>query len=430
MRFRFFLFVAFLTFTKWKLFAQKIEFSDPVKLGSHINSEAEEILPLLSPDGSKLYFTRAFHRENVGGAYAGMDIWVADKLADGQWGDPTNKLKKWNDKDNNSVIGIRKEGDVIYFLNADSAQKGISFSKRVNNNWSNPEFVSIPGLSRGSFLGFYMNSSYDVLLISMRGRNSYGNEDIYVSLKNDEGNWEEPINVGPTINTDGFEISPFLSENKKYLFFSSNGHGGYGDADIFFSQRLYGSWDVWTKPVNLGRKINSKKFDAYFSMYGDSVGYYSSNIGNELSDIYKVDINLIEDSGTHANIARDRELLSDEEIQAVFGFDFKRVILFDRNSFELNDIAKETLWFIHNKIGGLTEVNLAIIGHTDIDGGETDNLKLSNARAGAVADYLRKLGMEGWRITTESYGKKLASFTIENQKSLDRKVEIFFYRLK
>jgi hypothetical protein len=90
--------------------------------------------------------------------------------------------------------------------------------------------------------------------------------------------------MGSTLNTSGFDISPFLSKTQDTLYFSSNGHGGSGDADIFYSVKQ-GSWTSWSKPTNLGAKINSPKFDAYFIHSGNQI-YWSSNRESERSDIY------------------------------------------------------------------------------------------------------------------------------------------------
>jgi hypothetical protein len=57
-------------------YSQELTFSQPIKLGSQINSDDEELNSLLSPDGKTLYFSRAFSERNKGGKYAGSDIWV------------------------------------------------------------------------------------------------------------------------------------------------------------------------------------------------------------------------------------------------------------------------------------------------------------------------------------------------------------------
>jgi outer membrane protein OmpA-like peptidoglycan-associated protein len=91
--------------------------------------------------------------------------------------------------------------------------------------------------------------------------------------------------MGENINSSGFEISPYLSPNDDTLFFSSDGFGGSGDADIFYSLRTGETWSDWSKPINIGPKINSPKFDAYFTFSGNNF-YWSSNRDNKLADIY------------------------------------------------------------------------------------------------------------------------------------------------
>lgn len=272
--------------------AQEIQFSDPVPLGSSINSESEEVSALLGPDGKTLYFVRAFDKRNKGGIGAGMDIWISQRDGKNRFSTATNDLKKWNNKFNNSIIGVRKDNQVVYLLNSYNTKPGIAFSKNLTGEWTPPELISIPGIQQLNLVGFYMHPSFSILLISIERADSQGKEDLYVSLKDSLDRWSEPLNLGSTINTGGFEISPFLSEDGKRLYFASDGHQGYGDADIFVAERLYNNWTLWTRPKNLGPKINSEKFDAYFSIYGDSVSFFSSNRASNFSDIYSSQVKI------------------------------------------------------------------------------------------------------------------------------------------
>jgi WD40-like Beta Propeller Repeat len=271
--------------------AQEIKFTDPIRLPPQINTPYEEIGPLLTPDRQSLYFVRAFDPQNKGGRGAGMDIWVSAQDVKGNWLPPSNKLR-WNNKLNNAVVGIKKDGKVIYLLNSYTNKSGVAFSKNLNGSWTAPEIIPMSGIEKLNLVGFFMNSNFDVLLISMVKDGSFGKEDLYVSLKDSLDRWGEPINLGATINTSGFEISPFLSDDGKKLYFASDGHKGYGDADILVSERLHNNWTLWTRPRNLGSKINSEKFDAYFSIYGDSVCYFSSNRSSDFSDIYKSKVSI------------------------------------------------------------------------------------------------------------------------------------------
>ena len=332
-----------------KCFAQRIEFQEPIKLNDSINSDAEELLPFLCEGGERLYFTRAFHEGNVGGRYAGSDIWTS-RYENGSWQAPHNELIPWNNKENNAVIGERKQGDVVYLLNAYKGKKGISFSKNVNGKWSKPETLAIPGLKTDDFVGFYVSPTYDFVLISMNKNGGYGQEDLYVSLKDPSGDWQEPISLGGTINTAGFEISPFLSDDQKYLYFSSDGHDGYGNADIFVSERLYGSWTVWSKPKNLGPIINTSYFDGYFSIYGDTTSFFASNREEGYLDIYTSRVklnskNVLQDS-VQRIIDETKRLLSDlkkddEMIQV--SSSVLEFLSFDFNSSELDKKLENSL---------------------------------------------------------------------------------------
>ena len=116
----------------------------------------------------------------------------------------------------------------------------------------------------------------------------FGGTDIYVS-RYDGGNWSAPINLGKTVNSKGNEMFPFIDE-KGNLYFSSDGHAGLGDLDIFFVQ-MDGTTSKG-QVINLGAPINSSKDD--FGIVTDAfrkAGYFSSNRkrGGVDDDIYKFD---------------------------------------------------------------------------------------------------------------------------------------------
>lgn len=258
---------------------------DGVKpLAGTVNSEAEESLPIFSKDSSALFFIRVFDAKNKGGLND-QDIWVSYRQTDGSYSE-CKQVTSLNTKYNNGVVGVNKNG--LYVLNTYEGkrdlEKGIAFTESKGSGWSSPEKIEVPTLDiDGDFYGFHINEDENVMLISYKGPETLGEEDLYVSLNQGSG-WSAPMNLGSDINTTGFEMSPFLSKNQDTLFFSSNGHGGMGDADIFYAVKN-GSWSEWHKPVNLGPKINSAKFDACFS-YSEEQVYWASNRDGELSDIY------------------------------------------------------------------------------------------------------------------------------------------------
>lgn len=91
--------------------------------------------------------------------------------------------------------------------------------------------------------------------------------DLYVSQKLDDKTWSKPINLGKSINTRYSERYPFLTPDLKTLYFSSDGHGGLGRLDIYMSTRLREDcWDCWTEPINLGPPVNSPGNDVEFRL--------------------------------------------------------------------------------------------------------------------------------------------------------------------
>lgn len=271
-------------------YAQFWRTSDVRRLEGTVNTGAEESSPVFSRDMSTLYFVRGHDVTNTGGE-EDQDIWYATRTELGSY-DGCQRLKNLNNKFNNAVVSLSKSDGRMYILNAymgkKDLEKGLAVSDGGGDSWKEPVKVEIPGLDiEGDFYGFFVNENENVILISYAGLNTLGNEDLYFTTRNGS-NWSPLTHMGSTINSAGYEIAPFLSDSGDTLFFSSNGFGGEGDADIFFSVKQ-GSWTNWSKPVNLGPKINSLKFDAYFSHNGRQA-FWSSNRDGELSDIYTLDI--------------------------------------------------------------------------------------------------------------------------------------------
>lgn len=381
---------------------QTLKFADPVKLSTSVNSDSEEVNPILSNDGQRLYFVRALHDENTGGKYAGMDIWMANRSGNSDWGNATNNIGVLNNKDNNAVIGIKSDNQVLYLLNTYNNHRGIAFSKYYNGKWSTPEVIEIPGINREDFVGFYMSPTYDVLLISMKGEKSQSNEDLYVSVKNSSGYWSQPISLGTTINTPGFEISPFLSRDKKRLYFASNGHGGYGDSDIFVAERLYESWTVWSTPKNLGNKINSSGFDAYLNIAPDSTVIFASNREGKLSDLYQTTLLGVERNSQLALkeslIQEARSILADLRNE---GSKREHFIEFEAGSTDIPEGEKSKLTAVIKDLNYQRYSRINLLSFAD----ENENKEVHNKRLDKIVNYLKLSGINEDKISVTSSGK-------------------------
>ena len=278
----------FLLSTAYSAQSQFWDFSPATKLSETINSNAEESMPMFSKDSSILYFVRTFDATNSGGSLD-QDIWYSTKNKKGFYG-KSEKLTTLNNKLNNAVCGMNADGASLYLINCYEGkhpkESGIAIAQKKGGSWGKPKSLKIPALKiKGDFINFFVSQDENVIILSYTGMDSKGKEDLYLIKKQVDGSWSNPLNLGTSINSSGFEISPFLSQGLDTLYFSTNGRGGMGDADIFYSVRQDDSWTNWSEPENMGDKINSSKFDAYL-ITSDNQFYWSSNRDGDKSDIY------------------------------------------------------------------------------------------------------------------------------------------------
>ncbi len=264
--------------------------TEPAKLKGEVNSGTFESHPILSKDSSTIFFTRVSFDSTSKKKY-NQDIWTSKKDASGFFVKPVS-ITKVNNELNNSIFGISSDGNTIYLFdcyNTDKktvSQNGFATCSKKGDTWGEIVQHKITNLIiKGNHYDFHINNDENVILISYAGPSSLGEEDLYVSFKKDNI-WSEPKHLGNKINSNKYDISPFLSNGQDTLFFSSNGFGGEGDADIFFSVRQDDSWTNWSTPQNLGNKINTPKFDAYFVKNGKNLYWSSSNDDTSNDDIY------------------------------------------------------------------------------------------------------------------------------------------------
>ncbi|MBL6448925.1 OmpA family protein [Fulvivirga sp. 29W222] len=262
------------------LIAQSVD-----RVFANINSIYDEQNPVLSPDGQTLYFTRSHHPGNVGGVIDKGDIWYSTLMVDHQWSTPKN-AKNLNNKEWNGVIGFSKDGSIMYLHNHYTESNGIVRTQGIakvtkqGGGWSSPKDINIPYYKNLSDnFGGYISKDEKVLVMSLESYGTKGGEDLYIMLKKENGTWGEPRNLGSTINTPFQEFSPFLSDDGKILYFSSNGLGGKGSSDIFMSERLDDSWRSWSTPSPLDH-VNTKGREKYYRTY-ENFALYSSTINSD-----------------------------------------------------------------------------------------------------------------------------------------------------
>ena len=263
-----------------------------VNLGPKINTELPEYVPVITPKNELIFTSRRkdFKKEktsSIDDKYI-ENIYISQLINGKPQAVKTysfskevlkTKPRKWP----LSIISISSDGKLMYIFQKnkvyelvvnDSKQKAIPLSKNVNiDYYQNHATVSKDG---------------KMLLFTSEDERGNGGLDIYKSIKGNDGNWGVPENLGKTINTEYDEDSPYLSDDGETLYFSSKGHEGYGNYDIYKSILTKGAWSA---PENLGQPINSSGNDI-FMIESDNMssGYFSSYRKNGYGDmdIYKI----------------------------------------------------------------------------------------------------------------------------------------------
>lgn len=254
-----------------------------------INSEFDEQSPVLSPDGRMLFFTVCNHPLNIGGKRDPGDIWFSELKGD-QWTAPQQAGALLNDRAYNAVAGLSADGSQIFLLNhygpagTVASTQGISVSRRVGGGWSRPENITIPYFqNKSSLQSGSISPDGKAFVFSAETYGTRGVEDIYVSLKGSDGQWQQSINLGNQINSKMQELSPSLSADGLTLYFSTNSKGN-GSFDVYSATRLDDSWTNWSEPVNMGREINTTGRELFFKDYS-AIGFFMFTSTNN-SDRY------------------------------------------------------------------------------------------------------------------------------------------------
>ena len=234
-------------------------------IGTPINTPLAEYNPVISGDGNTLVFTaeKKF--------YTG--VFMSRKKENGQWGAPVNLLPQLGIDGDCETTSLSYDGTELYLYREDDLDGNLYVSQYRDGTWSKIEK-----------LGKHINTDYweshafisrdkSQLYFTSNRPGGYGDLDIYVSRRRSDGSWGEARNMGPTINTPWREDTPFLTEDGKSLFFSSEGHYSMGGFDVMVSHRTP---QGWAEPQNLGYPINTTDHDRFFMpIENGSKAYYA-----------------------------------------------------------------------------------------------------------------------------------------------------------
>lgn len=478
-------------------------------LGPNVNSVYDDLGPHITADGKMLLFGREHSPDNLGGKEDGEDIWMTTTKDGVAWSKSENMGTAINDKNANNLAAISADNNMLLFCKTD----GFQVRKKEEEGWSEPTYLNVKFKNESKNMeGNLSPDGKAILFTSKLKQNLFYNpdaenkeKDIYVTVHDEQGNWLDPINMGEKINTEGDEISPFLAADGRTLYFASNGRPGYGSYDIYMSKRNGNSWTDWSEPVNLGPEINTTGFDAYYTLAASADYAYMVSDRNSLglSDLVRIKLPeavkpdpvvlllgrtlnaktkepikteiLFEDLSTQKEIgeaisdpktgsyrialpngknygirAQAKGYLSvNENLELASVVQYKEI---EKDLFLIpieagESIALNNVFFQQSRailksesfpeLDRLVEImnenpaiGIELSGHTDNIGNRNALIKLSDDRVAAVKTYLEEKGIKKGRIAGRGYGgsRPIAPNDTNENRQRNRRVEVTITR--
>jgi outer membrane protein OmpA-like peptidoglycan-associated protein len=392
-----------------------------------VNTPYKELGPMPTKDGKRLYFSRQGFPDNTGGV-DDEDIWYCefDEVTQ-SWTEAKNMGPPLNNASPNFITGIGRTGDTLLLGNVygkkGKMKAGVSISIRVGDLWSFPAPVNVAGdYNLSEKVGYDLSSDRTALIIAQEKADSKGGLDLYVAFRDPDAKYPysatESVSLGEMINSFGDETSPWLAYDNRTLYFSSNGHNGYGKLDVFMSKRLDNTWTNWSEPVNLGPGINSPYDDMSFNYNPkDRYAYFSRGVTPSNVDIYRIDM-------THLF----KEVEGEGADLYTFEIGQTKVVneVFADNSSDISKNALGDLNGIVNYLKKNKNMVIQVTAHSNAHDDRVASLQLSNKRASNIVDFLVKNGIEKSRLSYVGLGhdiRKNAKGDTNSDPLIDSRVE-------
>jgi outer membrane protein OmpA-like peptidoglycan-associated protein len=403
-----------------------------------INTRYNEGSACLSKDGKNLYFARC----NSPDSYGNCDIFEATLTADSTWGNVKNLGKNVNSISWDSHPSLSHSGDTLFFASDRLGGFGLSdiyYSVRDENGlWQKALNVGPIINTRGNEVSPFFHHRYHVLYFSSDGQPlNFGDFDIYKSCRQ-QTNWSEPKNIGPLVNGQGSEYYFTIDSESSELYYARSDQSDIENLDLHTFPVPMEAQP--TAVVRLkGSLINSQNKKPFKGI----VSVIDMDKGVEVAPKF-----LREDGSFDFDLINKRNYLL-----IIQGEDFFRIeeLFFMDGETEMHretdpiesKIAFSSLEFENGKADILPamhadldklanflidhpDFSLNISGHTDSQGSEDSNLRLSQARADAIKAYLMyQFKIDPDRITATGYGSAipLVEEHNDNDRKLNRRVE-------
>ena len=250
-------------------------------LKGYINQGLVNERPVVSFDGNTMAYTERRGLESV--------VYVT-RMEGTSWGTPVDITLEASMGTDCHTTSLNNDGTELYLFKNDNYDGNIYVTRYTDGNWSH-----IEKLNKNINTKFYeshaaISSDGKKLYFTSNREGSLGELDLWVSEKDQTGDWGVPVNLGNVVNTPYNEETPFISGDDNTLTFSSEGHGSMGGYDIFLAKL---SNNQWTTPVNIGYPVSSTDDNIAFQPFDNGMqGFYSIMTGYKKKEIAHVDFNV------------------------------------------------------------------------------------------------------------------------------------------
>jgi outer membrane protein OmpA-like peptidoglycan-associated protein len=337
-----------------------------------------------------------------------------------------NRPPYWSSNATKTIIGASQNNDTIYVMGSKDErlnfQQGLLRIHKESVGWSEPEKLKIKWFKPTSWnYGMSMHSSGDILLIYQKSVITDDFE-LFVSFREEPAVYGKPVKL-ESICTTGDEITPYLSEDKKRLYFASNGHSNPDSSavqnyDLFVSQVMSDDFSSLSKPERLPEHINlGKSFEAYISEIDSNHVIFSSDREGKGMRLYAAKITrgyikpepIIEE----VIVPEPEPVIVEEVIPEPIPKEPKKIVL---SSEELNfgsnqaNVSPEAIAQLKTNFPFTPETDastqtITVTGYSDSMGSESYNVTLSKKRADAMKKALVELGWSPDKIVTVGKGE-------------------------
>lgn len=402
-----------------------------------INTLLNEGSSTISADGNYLIFTSCAGYEGYGRNRNGMgscDLFYCKKIGK-RWSAPRNLGAPVNTNFWESQPCFSADGRTLYFIQnrtrntGDRNNQDIYVTTLTNEGyWSKP--TPLPGTINTPFAEqtIFAHPDGQTIYFASNGHPGMGGLDLFLSRKNEKGEWSTPINLGYPINTSDDEDGIIVSPNGKRAYFASTREGGFGQSDLYYfdlPEQVRPVLTTYMKGVVYD--ADSKlPLEAQFELIDLATGEtILSNISNDMTGEFLVNIPTNKElalnvakpgyffySKNYTFNEKDKQegkpYLIDVPLEKIEvsnkGFVLENVF-FDVAKYELKPASKVELNKLYDLLVRNKTIKVELGGHTDSDGDDAKNQLLSENRAKAVVEYLVEKGIAKDRLSYKGYGE-------------------------